>query len=168
VTITRLMSNSISVILVSFLFGACLHVAPEEVGDSRLISYEEAQVIPVRHLEMVNAKRGEFGLEKVTLDWRLNLAARQHARDMSAQRRVWHFGSDGSSPIDRVIGVGYRGQLLGENIAETFEKDQQILEAWLRDQDTRATILHPQARHVGIAWKQDADGKIWWVQIVGS
>ncbi len=147
-------------------------VQPNEVetqGDSpRLISAEEARLIPMRHVGAINEARRAFGLQEVSLDLELTVAARTHAQDMSIQRRVWHFGSDGSSPIERVSRSGFDGRLIGENIAETFENDTEILEAWLREHNSRSTILHPDARSVGFGWKQDEDGKLWWVQLVGA
>jgi len=29
-------------------------------------------------------------------------------------------------------------------------------------------ILDPKATTMGIAWHQDSNGKIWWVQLIGS
>lgn len=133
-----------------------------------MITDQEARLIPERHLTMINEERQALGLAVIGISDELTVAARTHAEDMSRQRRVWHFGIDGSSPIDRVREAGYPGGLIGENIAETFEHDVEILEAWLRDQDTRSNILHPEARHLGIAFKQDGDGRLWWVQLVGG
>jgi uncharacterized protein YkwD len=51
---------------------------------------------------------------------------------MSVQNRPWHFGSDGSSPLDRARRAGYTGTLLGELISETFESEVETLAAWPR------------------------------------
>ena len=77
----------------------------------------------------------------VELDARLNAAAATHARDMSIQNRPWHFGSDGSSPIDRVRRVGYEGQLVGETISETYETELETLAAWIRKRRARAAKI---------------------------
>ncbi len=57
---------------------------------------------------------------------------------MVVQNRPWHFGSDGSSPIDRVQRTGYAGKLVDENISETYETELQTLAAWMNEPDTRA------------------------------
>ena len=62
--------------------------------------------IQYRMLDSVNALRQAAGKPPVQLNSRLNAAAATHSRDMSIQNRPWHFGSDGSSPIDRVNRVG--------------------------------------------------------------
>ena len=87
---------------------------------------------------------------------------------MAVQNRPWHFGSDGSSPIDRVRRVGYFGTLLGENISETYETELQTLAAWMELQGTRNVILDPSARNVGLGWFQEEAGKIWWTLTVGT
>ena len=84
-----------------------------------------------RMLDSVNALRTSAGQPAVTLNSKLNAAAATHARDMSVQNRPWHFGSDGSSPIDRVRRIGYTGRLVGENISETYETELETLAAWI-------------------------------------
>jgi uncharacterized protein YkwD len=58
--------------------------------------------------------------------------------------------------------------MLSENLSETFENDSETLEAWMRDPVTRSGILNPNARNVGFSWHQESNGKIWWVQVIGS
>ena len=87
---------------------------------------------------------------------------------MSIQNRPWHFGSDGSSPIDRVRRVGYTGDLVGENISETYETELETLAAWMDQADTRRVILSGDARKMGFAWTQEANGKLWWALVMGS
>ncbi|TNF64170.1 MAG: CAP domain-containing protein, partial [Rhodobacteraceae bacterium] len=69
----------------------------------------EADKLQLRMLDSVNALRQAAGMTPVRLNAQLNAAAATHSRDMSVQNRPWHFGSDGSSPIDRVRRVGYSG-----------------------------------------------------------
>jgi len=126
------------------------------------------QKVQFRHLDAVNAIRQARGLAPVALNQSLNRSAQLHASDMSKQNRPWHFGSDGSSPLDRVARVGYVGAFIGENVSETFEDDFNTLEVWMRDSFSASVILDPNARDIGIAWHQDKNGKLWWVQILGG
>lgn len=116
----------------------------------------------------INSLRTAKGLAAVQLSAQLNAAAATHSRDMAIQNRPWHFGSDGSSPIDRVRRVGYTGQLLGENISETYESELETLAAWMRDPSTSSVILNPDAREMGFAWFQEEKGKIWWTLVMGK
>ena len=124
--------------------------------------------IQFRMLDSVNAIRTSAGVPQLELDSQLTAAAATHARDMSVQNRPWHFGSDGSSPLDRVARTGYPGILVGENISETYENETETLAAWMREPATRNVIVSPQARKMGIAWFQESNGKIWWTLVTGS
>jgi uncharacterized protein YkwD len=87
---------------------------------------------------------------------------------MAVQNRPWHFGSDGSSPLERVRRTGYQGRMMGENISETYETELETLSAWMGSPDTRAVILDPAARDIGFAWYQEPAGKIWWTVVTGG
>lgn len=132
------------------------------------ISRGDVGKLQFRMLDSVNALRSASGSDAIELNAALNAAAATHARDMSIQNRPWHFGSDGSSPIDRVQRVGYTGRLVGENISESFETELQTLAAWMEKPDTRRTILSRNARDMGFAWYQENNGKIWWVMVMGD
>src|SRR5690606_25798355 len=80
----------------------------------RITPVDQAQ-IPNRVLTQVTLLRSQQGMQPLTLNPQLAAAAMAHSRDMSAQNRAWHFGSDGSSPLDRVRRQGYAGTLLGED-----------------------------------------------------
>lgn len=135
-------------------------VYPIKPGDTPVITY--------RFLDAVNALRTARGLAPVQLSAQLNAAAATHSRDMSIQNRPWHFGSDGSSPLVRVQRVGYVGQLVGENISESYETELETLSAWMRQKDTANVILDPQARQLGFSWWQEQNGKIWWTMVMGT
>lgn len=124
--------------------------------------------IQFRMLDSVNALRGSAGVSPVELNPNLNAAAATHARDMANQNRPWHFGSDGSSPVDRIQRVGYTGGLVGETISETYETELETLAAWMDQTDTRRVIMSPEARNMGFAWYQENGGKIWWTLVMGN
>ncbi len=132
------------------------------------IAESDSASVQFRMLDGVNALRQARGLAPVAPDARLNAAAATHSRDMSVQNRPWHFGSDGSSPIERVRRAGYSGRLLGENISETYETELETLGAWMELPETRDVILDPEARQLGFAWFQDPNGKIWWTLIAAA
>ncbi len=132
------------------------------------INEEDTADVQFRFLDGVNALRAASGVQQVNLSAELNAAAATHSRDMSLQNRPWHFGSDGSSPLDRVARAGFRGQLLGENISESYESELETLAAWMTQDDTRNVILDPRATDIGISWFQEPSGKIWWTAIFGE
>ena len=132
------------------------------------ISTREANKIPFRMLDSVNALRGAASLAPLQLNPQLTAAAATHSRDMQVQNRPWHFGSDGSSPVDRLQRTGFAGTLVGEVISETYESELETLGAWMAQPDTRRIIMSPEARNMGFSWFQENNGKIWWTMVVGS
>jgi len=157
------------------LLAACAEPVPERMGpDGRpvpviyRITAGDVERIQVRMRDSINTVRNQQGLAPVELNAQLTSAAATHARDMSVQGRPWHFGSDGSSPIDRVQRVGYPGQFLGELISETFETELETLTAWLEARETRNVLLEPRMREIGFAWHQEANGKLWWTLTTGT
>ncbi len=132
------------------------------------ISSNATNKIQFRVLDSINALRQASGAVPVEFNAQLNAAAATHSRDMSLQNRPWHFGSDGSSPLDRVKRVGYSGELTGETISETYETEMETLAAWMEQPDTRSVLLDPNARDIGFAWFQEQNGKIWWTLIMGA
>ena len=132
------------------------------------ISRSDAARLPFRALDAVNALRQGAGVPPLALDSKLSAAAETHSRDMSLQNRPWHFGSDGSSPIDRARRVGFDGRLLGEAISETYETELETVAAWLKEEGPRRVLLDPNGRRMGFAFFQESNGKIWYTLNVGT
>lgn len=154
---------------------ACSGTTSERIGPDGLplpqvykISPSDTGDIQFRMLDSVNALRQAAGVPPVELDGQLTAAAATHSRDMSIQNRPWLFGSDGSSPLDRALRAGFQGQIVGENISESYETELETLAAWINQTNTRNVILDPEARRMGFAWFQEPAGKLWWTLNMGS
>ncbi|MCP3972523.1 MAG: CAP domain-containing protein [Rhodobacteraceae bacterium] len=165
------------ILLVSgvFLLASCTTTTTTGVGTNARpgmgvyrISKLQTSRIQFRMLDSVNALRKAEGLGNLSLNSSLNAAAATHSRDMAVQNRPWHFGSDGSSPVERAWRAGYRQTMLGENISETYETELETLAAWMDQKDTRNVIVAEQAQHLGFSWHQEPGGKIWWTLIIGG
>ncbi|MBD0865255.1 MAG: CAP domain-containing protein [Rhodobacteraceae bacterium] len=171
------MHRLISLLLVMFMaLVACAPVSTSNLSGSdglplpRIyrIGEDDTSKLQFRMLDSINALRSASGLTPVQLNGQLNAAAATHSRDMSVQNRPWHFGSDGSSLIDRVSRTEYSGPILGENISETYETEIETLAAWMNMPGARSVIMHPAATNMGFAWFQENNGKIWWTLVMGS
>jgi uncharacterized protein YkwD len=132
------------------------------------ISPNEAPRVRQRMQDGINTMRAQNGLRPLVANVALTSAAATHAQDMSFQARPWHWGSDGSSPMQRAQRAGYTGAFVGELVSETFESDVETVNGWMLEPETRAVILDPRASEVGVAWYQDANGKLWWVAVLGE
>ncbi|OCX61666.1 serine protease [Thioclava sp. SK-1] len=131
------------------------------------ITESDAEVIPTRVVEAMNSLRSVRGTRPVVLNQQLAIAAAAHSQDMAKQNRPWHWGSDGSSPLTRAARAGYRGEVLGETISETYETETETLSVWMGQPETRDVILNPEATQMGFAWYQEPSGKIWWTMVTG-
>jgi uncharacterized protein YkwD len=154
--------------LAALMLLALAACAPSQQEGGLRLTAADANPIRLRHLDAVNAVRAQEGLAPVQLSAELNAAAETHARDMSQQQRAWHFGSDLTSPRERAFRAGYRGEVVGENLSEGSDSDLTVLATWLDFPDTRAVIMDPTARGLGIGWYQEPTGKIWWVELLGQ
>ena len=121
------------------------------------ISDSETREIRFRMLDAVNSLREANGAPPLDLDERLTAAAATHSRDMAVQSRPWHFGSDGSSPVDRINRVGYDGRLIGEAISETYETELETLAAWMQDEDHAARDPQPRGDAHGLCLAAGAE-----------
>jgi uncharacterized protein YkwD len=169
------MFRVIAILLVAGLtLAGCATEGPQLGADGRplpkayIIKKGDESRVTYSLVDSVNALRSAAHAQPVTLNPLLTAAAATHSRDMAVQNRPWHFGSDGSSPIERVRRTGYQGTMLGENISETYETELETLSAWMGSPDTRAVVLDPAARDIGFAWYQEPSGKIWWTVVTGG
>lgn len=154
---------------------ACNSNTPTAIGpdgkplpDRYIIGAGQTSKVQNNMLDSVNSLRQSSGLMPVQMDSSLTAAAKAHSVDISIQNRAWHFGSDGSSPIDRIRSAGYSGHLIGENISETYEDESTTLNAWMEQPSTRSVIMSPAATRMGFAWEQTKSGKLWWTLIMAN
>ena len=155
------------IIIISTFLSGCLETTEFSNSNSKTfwISESRSKKLHGKMTDEVNLLRAENGLNAISLNESLNLAAVAHSQDMYDQNRAWHFGSDGSSPLERIARFGFIGELTGENISETYENDELTLKAWMDQENTRSIILDKDAKYMGLGWYQAQDGKIWWTQI---
>ncbi|WP_172327729.1 CAP domain-containing protein [Mangrovicoccus sp. HB161399] len=119
-------------------------------------------------LESVNFMRQSAGAAPLGLSREMSAAAREQAEDISRQQRAWAWGSDWSSPYQRLARAGYSGKLVGELYSQSFDTELETLTVWLQDRDKAALIKDPDATDMGFAFHQDASGMTWWVLNLGS
>ena len=161
-------------ILISVLLVGCapqeIQMAPDGKPVPKIydIKAHTTAQIQFRMLDAVNVLRSSRSLTSLQLNSQLNAAAATHSRDMSVQNRPWHFGSDGSSPLDRGRRLNYTSEFLGEVISETFENELDTLSAWMENENTRDVIFDPNALDLGFSWYQEPSGKIWWTMVIGG
>ena len=151
--------------LVAFVLTAC--AGGDGSNKPIRISAGQTNSVRIAHVAAVNEYRAQAGLGPLILSAELTAAALTQARDMAVQKRAWHFGSDTTSPQDRAARAGYFGVIKGENIAENYAREDDLLNTWMNDPETRRLMFAADANDIGFGWYQESDGRLWWVQVIG-
>lgn len=99
----------------------------------------------------------------VTWSDTLEKAAKIHSQDMDNKKFFSHEGSDGSTIIERVTRLGYSYSFVGENIAQGYLTEQQVVEGWLASPGHCRNIMNGHFREMGITRKGD-----YWTQVLGT
>lgn len=91
---------------------------------------------------------------------RLEQVARAHSRDMADKKFFSHTGSGGAGSGERIRAAGYNWTVYGENIAEGFPTERQVVEGWLKSPGHCSNIMNPNFTEMGVArvgqyWTQD-------------
>lgn len=111
-------------------------------------------------LRLVNSAREHAGSEPVTLDPRLDSAARSHARAMADAGRLGGEGRDGVSVHQRISGAGYTYIHVGEHLVSGPRTPAEFVEYCLESGRSRRILLDPGFRHAALACA-DAGDRYW-------
>jgi uncharacterized protein YkwD len=138
----------------------------------------DATAIGRQVLQLVNEARAAprqcgnrnfVAVPPLSLNTKLNDAATVQARDMAAQGRISHRGTDGSKPSDRVKRSGYVWLAVGENVAAGQTTAEEVVAEWLSSPPHCANIMSTDFTQMGIAYatspKQEV--AIYWAQVFG-
>jgi len=100
------------------------------------------------------------------LTWndRLEEAALAHSKDMFQNKYFSHTGSDGTSSGERISNAGYTWRWFGENIAEGYSAEKDVVDGWLHSPGHCANIMNKNYKEMGVArigdyWTQDFGSK---------
>lgn len=99
------------------------------------------------------------------LTWnnQLERAAYGHSTDMFRNRYFSHTGSDGSGTGERITNAGYSWRFFGENIAEGYPSEKEVVKGWLSSPGHCANIMSKNYKEMGAARVGD-----YWTQDFGS
>jgi uncharacterized protein YkwD len=102
-------------------------------------------------LSVLNRDRERHGLDSLTLNPTLNLAALAKAEDMVSRDYFAHVSPDGTKPWYWFNIVGYNYAYAGENLAEGYTNARDLENSWMASPTHRANILSPFYSEVGLA-----------------
>ena len=121
-------------------------------------------------LTLVNSERASAGCGALSVNPILVAVARAHSKDMAVRGYFDHDSPDGKSPFDRMRDVGYRGGLMGENIAASQPTPLAVMNAWMNSPGHRANILNCGFKVIGIGvyTLPSSPYRIYWTQDFGD
>ncbi|MBN1949967.1 MAG: CAP domain-containing protein [Bacteroidales bacterium] len=102
-------------------------------------------------------------VQEVEWDELLELAAIRHVEDMSQNRFLNHYGSDGSTPYSRITDAGFDGSFFGENIARGYVTIQDVVGQWKNSPEHCKIMMDNHYHFMAVAYES-----YYWVQLFGS
>jgi uncharacterized protein YkwD len=113
-----------------------------------------------------NRIRAEAKLPPLEPSSKLQAAAERHAKDMAAQGKMSHKGSDGSSSMHRITAKGYNYRRAGENIAAGHFTVDGLMKGWMESPHHKRNILGSFSQ-IGVACATGENGKRYWCVTFG-
>lgn len=111
----------------------------------------EAQITTNSLLAATNAQRVNNGEQPLTLNAKLNAAAKLKVQNMFADQYWAHTAPDGTTPWHWFTAAGYDYSDAGENLAKDFSTSISTVSAWMASPTHRANILNSKYQDVGFA-----------------
>ena len=112
---------------------------------------EASSIDPNGLVVLANQDRASAGLPGLTVDQRLINAATNKAINMFKEQYWSHYGPNGETPWQFIIGAGYQYTYAGENLAKDFSSTSDVNTAWMNSASHRANILNSNYTNIGIA-----------------
>lgn len=99
-----------------------------------------------------NQMRQENGLKALSINSLLINSAKAKAEAMLSANCWSHYCPDGKSPWDFFDDSGYIYLYAGENLAEGFENNEGVMNAWMNSLTHKENILNEQFNEIGIGF----------------
>ena len=120
-------------------------------------------------VELINKARANVGRPALTVNTKLNSAARAHSLDMACNNFMHHSGSDGSWTGDRLTNAGYTNPYYLELLAIGLPQD--AINQWHTDDAQWSAVINSRVTEIGVGYvfsKFSAYGGYWTVDMGGD
>ncbi|CAN5206974.1 hypothetical protein BH09PAT2_BH09PAT2_11040 [soil metagenome] len=101
--------------------------------------------------DLSNQERVKENLPPLTYNERLSVAAQKKAEDMFTKDYWSHYGPNGETPWDFILGSGYQYEFAGENLAKNFLFSDGVVKAWMASPTHKENLLRKEYTDVGYA-----------------
>jgi hypothetical protein len=116
-------------------------------GPGEPILPQEQEVV-----DLVNQARQAQGKRPLYVNYQLQVAAWLHNEHMVRTGCFSHSGCGNGGPADRVRQSGYKGGMVGENIAKGYRTPAAVMDGWMNSSGHRANILSDRYIDIGVAY----------------
>lgn len=86
----------------------------------------------------------------ITWSNELQKVAQAHTEDMFENKKLSHKGSNGSDPGKRLEDAGYNWSTYGENIAEGYTSEEEVIEGWKKSNGHCKNIMKKEVTEMGV------------------
>lgn len=135
---------------------------------NELVATAVAETNNIRSSSQTCGETEQPAVDPVELNPELYEAAKAHADDMSENNFVGHEGSDGSDFKERVNRTDYTGTPLSENVTADDGTAEDVIQRWLKNEESCKHTMSPDADEVGIAATEGGILGKSWVQVFGT
>lgn len=96
----------------------------------------------------------------LTWNEKLEAASVEHSNDMFQNKYFGHVAPDGSNAGERIERAGYHWKTYGENIAQGYRNEQEVVNGWLHSPGHCKNIMGKEYREMGVGragnlWTQE-------------
>ncbi len=100
----------------------------------------------------LNSYRKKYTLNPLKSHPLLIKAALAHAKDLANRnKKISHYGSDGSDPSQRLTRAGYKWSNVGENVSAGRNSIAEVIKAWHNSPSHRRNLQKTGIVHFGLA-----------------
>jgi uncharacterized protein YkwD len=118
-------------------------------------------------MRLANEKRRELRLKPLSVDLKLNGAAKKKSLDMMKLQYVSHNSPTYGNPTEMLRNQQISFRTVKENIGAGYKTADEMFDAWMNSAVHRENILNKKATHIGSGYSQGGlHGHYWTIFIV--
>ena len=119
-------------------------------------------------IELINAKRSDYGLDVLTADDNINQVALAHSEDMADFDYLDHTSPTGHTYYDRLDMAGIYYISAAETLASGFLTAEDVAESWIKSPAHKEIILSPSFTHIGVGYYAGGTNGTYWTMMLVS